>query len=32
MTALATPPDILDAASSYARIMMITMPVTSSSS
>ena len=28
LTALATPPNILDAANSYARIMMITMPVT----
>jgi putative MATE family efflux protein len=28
LTALATPPDILDAASAYARIMMITMPLT----
>src|SRR6185295_12682261 len=27
-TAIATPPNILDAANSYARIMMITMPVT----
>jgi putative MATE family efflux protein len=28
MIALATPPDILDQASSYARIMMLTMPLT----
>ena len=28
LTALATPPNIIDAANSYARIMMITMPVT----
>jgi putative MATE family efflux protein len=28
LTALATPPNILDAASAYARIMMISMPVT----
>jgi putative MATE family efflux protein len=28
LTALATPPDVLDAASVYARIMMITMPLT----
>ncbi|QOZ30525.1 MATE family efflux transporter [Bradyrhizobium sp. CCBAU 53421] len=28
LIALATPPDVLDAAVSYARIMMITMPVT----
>jgi putative MATE family efflux protein len=28
LTALATPPNILDAASSYAQIMMISMPVT----
>jgi len=28
MVALATPPDILEAASSYAQIMMITMPLT----
>ena len=32
MIVLATPPDILGAASSYARIMMISMPLTSSSS
>jgi putative MATE family efflux protein len=28
LVALATPPDILDAAAAYARIMMITMPLT----
>jgi putative MATE family efflux protein len=28
LTAIATPPDVLDAASVYARIMMITMPLT----
>jgi putative MATE family efflux protein len=28
LAALATPPDILDAASSYARVMMISMPLT----
>ena len=28
LIALATPPNILDAATSYARIMMIAMPVT----
>lgn len=28
LIALATPPDVLDAAVSYARIMMITMPIT----
>jgi Na+-driven multidrug efflux pump len=28
MVALATPPDILDQASTYARIMMLTMPLT----
>src|SRR5260370_3697918 len=28
LTALATPPDILEEASAYARIMMITMPLT----
>lgn len=28
LTALATPPDVLDAAVAYARIMMISMPVT----
>ena len=32
MIALATPADILDQATDYARIMMMTMPLSSSSS